>query len=105
MTARLEGRVAAVIGGGSGMGRATARRLAAEGAYVHVADLNADSAKRVSEEILETGQQAQAEPLDASSVADLRGLFGRIDRQHGVLHVLHHQVGMPGLAGLDVSEA
>lgn len=105
MSARLEGRIAAVIGGGSGMGRAIARRIASEGAYVHVADLNADSARRVSEEILQAGQHAQPEPLDASSVADLRGLFGRIDRQHGVLHVLHHQVGMPGPAGLDVSEA
>ncbi len=37
--ARFEGRVAAVIGGGSGMGRAISHRLAAEGAYVYVVDL------------------------------------------------------------------
>jgi NAD(P)-dependent dehydrogenase (short-subunit alcohol dehydrogenase family) len=105
MTRRLENRIAAVIGGGSGMGRAICHRLAAEGAHVCVADLDGDAAKTVTEEIIADGHAAQAEEVDAASVADLRGLFDRIGRQHGRLHVLHNQVGMPGPAGLDVSEA
>jgi NAD(P)-dependent dehydrogenase (short-subunit alcohol dehydrogenase family) len=104
MTRRFENRVAAVIGGGSGMGRAICHRLAAEGAYVHVADLNGGAAKTVTEEILGQGQLAQAEEVNATSLADLRGLFDRIGQQHGRLHVLHNQVGMPGPAGLAVSE-
>jgi NAD(P)-dependent dehydrogenase (short-subunit alcohol dehydrogenase family) len=47
----LKGRVAFVTGGGSGMGRATARRLTAEGMQVCVADINGDSAKAVADEI------------------------------------------------------
>jgi NAD(P)-dependent dehydrogenase (short-subunit alcohol dehydrogenase family) len=105
MTHRFEGRIAAVIGGGSGMGRAICHRLAAEGAYVHVADLSGDAAKSVTEEILAAGHQAQPEQLDATSIDELRALYGRIDGQHGVLHVLHHQVGMPGPAGIDITEA
>jgi NAD(P)-dependent dehydrogenase (short-subunit alcohol dehydrogenase family) len=101
MTRRFEDRVALVIGGGSGMGRAICHRLAAEGAFVHVADVNGGAAKAVTEEI---GQKAQAEEVDATSAADLRALFDRIDAQHGRLHVLHNQVGMPGPAGIEVSD-
>lgn len=105
MTLRFEDRVAVVIGGGSGMGRATCHRLAAEGAYVHVADVNAGAAKAVAEEIVASGGSAEPEQVDATSVADLRGLFDRLDQQHGKLHVLHNQVGMPGPAGIEVSDA
>jgi NAD(P)-dependent dehydrogenase (short-subunit alcohol dehydrogenase family) len=104
MTRRLENRVAAVIGGGSGMGRAICHRLAAEGAFVYVADLNGDAAKTVTEEILAEGGAAQPEEVNAASIADLRALFDRIGKQHGRLHILHNQVGMPGPAGIEVSE-
>jgi NAD(P)-dependent dehydrogenase (short-subunit alcohol dehydrogenase family) len=100
---RFDGRVAAVVGGGSGMGRAIAHRLATEGAYVHVADLSADAATRVTEEILDAGGKAAADQLDATDTAALRAFFGTVGERHGVLHVLHHQVGMPGPAGIDVS--
>ena len=51
MTGRLEGRVAAVVGGGSGMGRSTALRLAEEGAHVYVADLSLEAAEKVAAQI------------------------------------------------------
>src|SRR5689334_15489865 len=47
----LEGRTALVTGAGSGIGRACARRLAAEGAHVVVADMNAEAAGKVAAEI------------------------------------------------------
>ena len=101
MTRRLEGRIAAVVGGGSGMGRATARRLAEEGAHVYVADLSEEAAKSVAAEI---GDSAVPWQLDATDNDALRGFFAAIDREHGALHVLHDQVGMPGAGGIDVSE-
>jgi NAD(P)-dependent dehydrogenase (short-subunit alcohol dehydrogenase family) len=104
MTDRFEGRIAAVIGGGSGMGRAISHRLAAEGAHVHVADLSAQAAETVAGEIREQGGAASAEQLDATNLEQLRALYGRIGDQHGVLHVLHSQVGAPGPAGIDVSD-
>ncbi len=105
MTQRFEGRIAAVVGGGSGMGREISRRLASEGAMVYVADLNGDSAKAVVEEIAADGGRAQAEQVDGTSVEELEGLYSRIEADHGLLHVMHNQVGMPGPAGLDISDA
>lgn len=104
MSSRLQGRVAAVIGGGSGMGRAICHRLAAEGAKVYVADLNGDSATTVAKEVEEQGGVAVPQQVDATSVAALRALYARIEAEDGVLHIMHNQVGMPGAAGLDISE-
>jgi NAD(P)-dependent dehydrogenase (short-subunit alcohol dehydrogenase family) len=100
----LAGRIATVVGGGSGMGRAIARRLAAEGAHVWVADLSEASAKAVADEIADDGGSAVGAPVDATDTEALRSLFTAIERAHGRLHVLHHQVGMPGAGGIDVSE-
>src|SRR5258707_13000494 len=82
--ARFTGKVAIVTGGGSGIGRATARLLAAEGAAVTVADLRADSADAVVAEIDAAGGRARSpvvggadgapgEALGAGTRAAVRG--------------------------------
>ena len=86
------------------MGRATCLRLAEEGAHVYVADLSADAAKTVAEEIAAAGGSAEGHQLDATDNDSLRAFFATIDKAHAKLHVLHHQVGMPGAGGIDVSE-
>lgn len=105
MLGRYEGRIAAIIGGGSGMGRAISHRIAQEGGHVYVADLSEGGAVAVAEEIRAEGGQATPMRVDATNNADLRSLFGKIDADHGVLHALHAQVGMPGPGGLDVDDA
>ena len=64
---RLEGRTALVTGGASGIGAATSRRLAAEGAQVAVCDLNVDQAREVASEI--HGEGFAMDVTDADSVA------------------------------------
>lgn len=59
MSDRLEGKVAIVTGSGSGFGRATARRFAAEGACVVVADIDGTAARETAEQIDPSGARAQ----------------------------------------------
>ena len=65
---QIDGQVAAVFGGASGLGEATARRLAAGGAKVLVADLNEERARAVAAEI--GGTHVAADVADADSVED-----------------------------------
>jgi NAD(P)-dependent dehydrogenase (short-subunit alcohol dehydrogenase family) len=102
---RFTGRVAAVLGGGSGMGAAISRRLAAEGAHVYVTDLDEVAACTVRDQVRDEGGSATSRCVDAVSIEGLKSLYDEIHRDHGVLHVLHHQVGMPGPGGVDVSES
>ncbi|MBM7516481.1 SDR family NAD(P)-dependent oxidoreductase [Nocardioides nitrophenolicus] len=101
---RLADRVAAVVGGGSGMGRAVSLRLAAEGAHVYVADLSVEAADAVAGDIVAAGGAATGVGLDATDNDALRAFYARIETEHGRLHVLHNQVGMPGAGGIDVTE-
>ena len=83
---RLEKKVALVVGGGSGMGRAGAAAMAAEGASVVVSDIALERAEAVVASIAETGGTAVAMHVDVTSpelvqrvVADTVARFGRVD--------------------------
>jgi meso-butanediol dehydrogenase/(S,S)-butanediol dehydrogenase/diacetyl reductase len=74
---RLQGKRAIVTGGGSGIGRAICRRLAAEGATVVVADLVGERAEEVAAEI--GGSAVQVDVTVAAEVARMVEAAGRID--------------------------
>ena len=82
----LEGRAAIVTGGASGIGAATARTFAREGARVCIADANAEGAERVAKEIAASGGDAFALRVDVTDpaanermVAETARRFGRVD--------------------------
>ncbi len=81
------GKVAIVTGGGSGIGRAASRRLAAEGAQLVVADIAIDQAQRTVQLIEEAGGEAIAVRADIASEDDNRAMFdAATDRFGGIDH-------------------
>ena len=91
---RLDGKVAIVTGGAQGMGRAIARRLAAEGARVVVADLNVADAQRVVEEIAAAGGAAAAAETDVRRPEQARALVEAARERFGGLDILVNNAGV-----------
>jgi NAD(P)-dependent dehydrogenase (short-subunit alcohol dehydrogenase family) len=85
--------VAVVTGAASGIGAATAARLAGEGAHVVIADINDDGGSGVVTRIAEAGGSASFWHLDAASGADWDALAEHVGRAWGRLDVLHSNAG------------
>ncbi len=89
---RLEGKVAIVTGGGSGIGRATALLFAREGAKVVVADITGKE-KETADEI---GPSAVASHVDVSVSADIRAMIEAARNTFGKLDVIFNNAGIEG---------
>jgi NAD(P)-dependent dehydrogenase (short-subunit alcohol dehydrogenase family) len=100
----LDGKVAVITAAGSGMGRATALLFAGEGATVIVADIDGEGAEAVAAQAREKEGKAESYTVDVADLSQLRALFDFVGKRFGLLDVLHHHAGIPGPAGLDVSE-
>jgi rhamnulose-1-phosphate aldolase/alcohol dehydrogenase len=92
----LAGRIAVITGGASGIGRATARVLAARGAHVVVADLNADGAAEVAEELVAAHglRRALGVHADVTSEDAVAELMRRTVLEYGGLDVLVCSAGL-----------
>ena len=82
----MEGRVCIITGSGQGLGRAFAKSFAALGAVSIIAEINADNAKRVADEIIESSGKALAIETDVANSDSVQAMvertlaeFGRID--------------------------
>ena len=103
---RLEGKVALVTGAAQGIGLACARALAAEGARVLLADLDADSAKRAAESLRAEGMQAVHAACDVSRKADVDRAVATAVEAFGRLDILVANAGIVHAAEfLDLAEA
>ena len=99
----LKDKVALITAGASGMGRAGAERFAAEGAHVIVVDFNEANAAATVDGITAAGGSAAAEICDVRDLAALKALAEKVESEHGALHVLYNNVGIPGAAGLELT--
>src|SRR5579859_900476 len=90
---RLAGKTALITGGGGAIGGAQARRFAAEGAAVCIADLFADKAESVAGEIERNGGQALAVGLDVRSAAGWSAAVAASERRFGPISILCNNAG------------
>jgi NAD(P)-dependent dehydrogenase (short-subunit alcohol dehydrogenase family) len=95
---QLDGRVAVVTGGGAETGRAIARRLAAAGALVVVADVDRAAAEGTVAAIAEQGGHAAAIAADVTDDGDVRRMIEFAGRDGGGPHVLVNNAGGWGAA-------
>ncbi len=91
--APFEGQCAIVSGAATGIGESTARLLAAQGAAVHVMDIDAAGAQRVAADIAGLGQQAHACIVDLTDWNATRQAVEAVHAGHGRLDIVVHSAG------------
>lgn len=102
----LEGRVAVVTGGGSGIGRGMAKAFAASGMKVVVADIEEAAAERVAAELAGQAAEAMALRTDVAERDSVESLARRVYERFGAVHLLCNNAGVASVGTLDtVSDA
>jgi 2-hydroxycyclohexanecarboxyl-CoA dehydrogenase len=94
MTRSLQGRTAIVTGGGSGIGRAIAKRLAEDTAKVAIWDINGDGAEQTANMIREAGGTALAITADCSDKAAIKAAADQTRAELGPIAILVNNAGI-----------
>ena len=102
----LTGKVAVVTGGGRGIGRAVALRLARDGADILLADVDGDTAADAARDIVSIGRKCLDHRIDLSRVQDIAPMMDRAVEEMGRLDILVNVAGIvKNQSYLDVTEA
>lgn len=103
--ARLQGKVAFITGAGTGIGRATAKAFALEGAKVVIAELHAHAGEQTAHIITQAGGDAIAIATDVTEPDSLQAAIDKAVQHYGGLHILHNNAGGSTSKDSDVTEA
>ncbi|MCX7911829.1 MAG: glucose 1-dehydrogenase [Dehalococcoidales bacterium] len=93
---RVKGKAAIVTGGANGIGEATARLLAREGAAVAIVDIDDENGRKVATDIRKAGGVADFWHLDISKEDEVRRVFAEVYEKYGRLHILVNNAAIPG---------
>ena len=93
---RVKGKVAIVTGGANGIGGATAKLLAREGAGVGIIDIDDENGKRVVKDIQGEGGEAIYRHADITSEEEVASAFADFYEKYGKLHILVNNAGIAG---------
>jgi NAD(P)-dependent dehydrogenase (short-subunit alcohol dehydrogenase family) len=96
MAGLVQGKIALVTGGGSGIGRATAIKLAREGAKVMIADYVPDSAERTVKMIKEAGGEASCIAADVSVTKQVEAMVAKTVETYGRIDCAFNNAGIEG---------
>lgn len=100
----IDRKVAIVTGGASGMGRATARLLADEGALVAIADRDGAGARSVADEIVAAGRRARSWALDVADAGAVTAFVADVAAHFGAIDILVNNAGVSVPAAIDAGD-
>ncbi len=93
---RLKGKVAIVTGSANGIGEATAKLMAKEGATIAVVDIDDENGKRVAKEIKAAGGAADFWHMDVSHASEVEKVFAEINKKYSKINILINNAGVGG---------
>ncbi|WP_291912611.1 SDR family NAD(P)-dependent oxidoreductase [Chitinophaga sp. CB10] len=100
---RLDNKVAVITGGGSGIGQAIAKSFGAQGAAVHILELNEEGGKGTAAEIIAGGGKAQVHACNVADQAAVIAVMNKIIESAGKLDILVNCAGIAHVGKLDTT--